>query len=278
MKITIENMEVFPVAGRDSMELNLSGVHAPYFTRNVIILTDSNGETGVGEVPGGKKITDVLESVKDLVIGTKLAEYKNTLLNVKNRLQSSTEEDVRGNQTFDQRTGIHVLTAIEAPLLDLLGKFLEIPVAMLLGDGMVRKKVPFLGYLFYIGDRNKTDLPYYSELDSDCEWYKLRHEEALTPDAIVRLGRAAQEKYGFQDFKLKGGVLDGAREMEAVRALKQAFPEARITLDPNGAWSLKEAIELYLEDEDAKIPAARQVFTTTVEVSSHAKTSHPLSS
>ena len=250
MKITIENMEVFPVAGRDSMELNLSGAHAPYFTRNVIILTDSNGETGVGEVPGGKKITDVLESVKDLVIGTKLAEYKNTLLNVKNRLQSSTEEDVRGNQTFDQRTGIHVLTAIEAPLLDLLGKFLEIPVAMLLGDGMVRKKVPFLGYLFYIGDRKKTDLPYYSELDSDCEWYKIRHEEALTPDAIVRLGKAVQEKYGFQDFKLKGGVLDGAEEIKAVRALKHAFPKARITLDPNGAWSLKEAVELCKDMQD----------------------------
>ncbi len=250
MKCTIENMEVFPVAGRDSMELNLSGAHAPYFTRNVVILTDSSGRTGVGEVPGGKKITDALESVKDLVIGSKLAEYKDTLLNVKNRLQSSMEEDVRGNQTFDQRTGIHVLTAIEAPLLDLLGKLLEVPAAMLLGDGMVRKKVPFLGYLFYIGDRNKTDLPYYSELDSDCEWYKLRHEEALTPDAIVRLGRAAQEKYGFQDFKLKGGVLDGAREMEAVRALKQAFPEARITLDPNGAWSLKEAIELCKDMQD----------------------------
>ncbi len=250
MKSTIESMEVFPVAGRDSMELNLSGAHAPYFTRNVVILTTSSGETGVGEVPGGKKITDALESVRDLVIGTKVAEYKNTLLNVRNRLQSSIVEDVRGNQTFDQRTGIHVLTAIEAPLLDLLGKFLEVPAAMLLGDGMVRKKVPFLGYLFYIGDRNKTDLPYYSELDSDCEWYRLRHEEALTPDAIVRLGRAAQEKYGFQDFKLKGGVLDGAEEIKAVRALKQAFPEARITLDPNGAWSLKEAVELCRNMQD----------------------------
>ena len=65
MKSTIESMEVFPVAGRDSMELNLSGAHAPYFTRNVVILTTSSGETGVGEVPGGKKITDALESVRD---------------------------------------------------------------------------------------------------------------------------------------------------------------------------------------------------------------------
>lgn len=56
MNLTIQNMEVFPVAGKDSMELNLSGAHSPYFTRNVVILTDSNGNTGVGEVPGGKRL------------------------------------------------------------------------------------------------------------------------------------------------------------------------------------------------------------------------------
>ena len=240
----IEKMEVFPVAGKDSMELNLSGAHAPYFTRNIVILTDSGGATGVGEVPGGTKITDALEEVKDLVIGTSIGKYKNTLLKVKARLENKSEADVRGNQTFDQRTGIHVLTAIEAPLLDLLGKYLEVPVAALLGDGMVRKKVRFLGYLFYIGNRKKTDLAYDSEPDSGCAWYRLRHEKALTPESIVGLAKAAQEKYGFHDFKLKGGVLEGKEEMKAVRALKEAFPNARITLDPNGAWSLKEAVSL----------------------------------
>ncbi len=244
MKMTIQNMEVFPVAGKDCMELNLSGAHAPYFTRNVVILTGSNGATGVGEVPGGKKITDALEEVKDLVIGTSLGEYKNTLLKVKAKLKSKNEADVRGNQTFDLRTGVHVLTAIEAPLLDLLGKLLEVPVAALLGDGTVRDRVRFLGYLFYVGDRNKTDLAYDSEPDSDCDWYRLRHEEALTPESIVALAKAVQKRYGFQDFKLKGGVLAGKEEMKAIRALKEAFPDARITLDPNGAWSLKEAIEL----------------------------------
>ncbi len=244
MKTTIQNMEVFPVAGKDCMELNLSGAHAPYFTRNVVILTDSNGATGLGEVPGGKKITDVLEEVKDLVIGTSLGEYKNTLLKVKAKLKSKNEVDIRGNQTFDLRTGVHVLTAIEASLLDLLGKLLEVPVAALLGDGIARNKVRFLGYLFYVGDRNKTGLAYDSEPDSDCDWYRLRHEEALTPESIVALAKAVQKKYGFQDFKLKGGVLEGKEEMKAIRALKEAFPDARITLDPNGAWSLKEAVEL----------------------------------
>ncbi len=46
----IVKMEVYPVAGKDCMELNLSGAHAPYFTRNIVVLYDENGETGVGEV------------------------------------------------------------------------------------------------------------------------------------------------------------------------------------------------------------------------------------
>ena len=92
-----------------------------------------------------------------------------------------------------------------------------------------------------MGDSGRTDLEYVREPDSDVEWYRLRHEEALTPDAIVRLAEAAYERYGFQDFKLKGGVLPGAEEMRSVLALKRRFPDARITLDPNGAWSLAEA-------------------------------------
>lgn len=242
MTPTIEKMEVFPVAGKDSMLLNLSGAHAPYFTRNIVILTDSEGNTGVGEVPGGQKITKGLEEVKHLVEGTSLGEYKNTLLKVKNALAD--ESDVRGQQTFDLRTGVHVVTAVEAPLLDLLGKYLGVPACTLLGDGQIRDKVLVLGYLFFIGDRNKTDLPYASEPDSDCAWYRLRHEEALTPEAVVALAKAAKEKYGFNDFKLKGGVLEGKEEIKAIRALKEAFPEARITLDPNGGWLLKDAVEL----------------------------------
>ena len=243
MTPTIQKMEVYPVAGKDSMLLNLSGAHSPFFTRNIVILTDSNGEKGVGEVPGGEKITKALEASIDLVVGTSVGDYKNTVLKVKKSLQGQ-EDDVRGAQTFDLRTGVHVLTAIETPLLDLLGKHLGVPVASLLGDGMQRNKVRMLGYLFYIGDRNKTDLPYDSYPDAECDWYRVRHEEALTPEAIVALAKASKEKYGFSDFKLKGGVLEGKEEIKAIKALKEAFPEARITLDPNGGWLLKEAIEL----------------------------------
>ncbi|WP_099203798.1 enolase C-terminal domain-like protein [Scatolibacter rhodanostii] len=244
MKPTIVSMEVFPVAGLDSMELNLSGAHAPYFTRNVVVLTDSDGRTGLGEVPGGQKITDTLEKVSDFVVGTSVADYRGTLLVIKEHLEANGEKDVRGAQTFDLRTGVHVLTAIESPLLDLLGQYLELPVASLLGDGQQRETVRMLSYLFFVGDRKKTDLPYDLAESDSCDWYRLRNEEALTADEIVALAKATQEKYGFQDFKLKGGVLEGKTEIECIKALKTAFPEARITLDPNGGWLLSEAIEL----------------------------------
>jgi glucarate dehydratase len=236
-------MQVIPVAGYDSMLLNLSGAHSPFFTRNIVIIKDNAGHTGVGEIPGGEKIRQTLEDAASLVIGKTLGEYKNTLSLVRSTF-ADRDANGRGNQTFDLRTTIHVVTGIEAALLDLLGQHLGVNVASLLGDGQQRDRVEMLGYLFYIGDRNKTSLSYQNQQSDPCDWYRLRHEEALTPDAVVRLAEAAYEKYGFNDFKLKGGVLRGGEEAEAVTALAKRFPEARITLDPNGAWSLNEAIML----------------------------------
>ncbi|ATZ95653.1 MULTISPECIES: glucarate dehydratase [Dickeya] len=239
----ITSMQVIPVAGHDSMLLNLSGAHAPYFTRNIVILQDNAGHTGVGEIPGGEKIRQTLEDAAALVVGKTLGEYKNVMTAVRNQF-ADRDATGRGLQTFDLRTTIHVVTGIEAAMLDLLGQFLNVPVAALLGDGQQRDAVEMLGYLFYIGDRNKTDLPYQNQSNEKCDWYRLRHEEALTPETVVRLAEAAYEKYGFNDFKLKGGVLAGSEEAEAVTALAKRFPQARITLDPNGAWSLNEAIGL----------------------------------
>ncbi|MBU9826570.1 glucarate dehydratase [Rahnella perminowiae] len=239
----IVSMQVIPVAGHDSMLLNLSGAHAPFFTRNILILKDSSGNTGVGEVPGGEKIRQTLDDSALLVIDKTLGEYKNVMTAVREKF-ADRDASGRGLQTFDLRTTIHVVTAIEAAMLDLLGKHLGVTVASLLGDGQQRDEVEMLGYLFYVGDRNKTSLGYQSQPGDSCDWYRLRHEEALTPAAVVRLAEAAYEKYGFNDFKLKGGVLAGSEEAEAVTALAQRFPQARITLDPNGAWSLNEAIAL----------------------------------
>ncbi|WP_029010491.1 glucarate dehydratase [Azospirillum halopraeferens] len=240
---TVTEMLVVPVAGHDSMLLNLSGAHAPFFTRNVVVLRDSAGHTGVGEVPGGEAIRRTLEEARPLVVGRTVGEW-NAVLNAVRRRFADRDAGGRGLQTFDLRTTIHVVTAIEAALLDLLGQALGVPVAALLGDGQQRDTVEMLGYLFFIGDRTKTDLPYRAATDADDDWLRLRDEAALTPDAVVRLAEAAHARYGFNDFKLKGGVLEGEREMEAVTALARRFPDARITLDPNGAWSLDEAVRL----------------------------------
>jgi glucarate dehydratase len=239
----VTELRVVPVAGRDSMLMNLSGAHGPYFTRNIVILTDSAGNTGVGEVPGGEKIRQTLEDVRPLLIGQPIGHYKQILNTVRSTF-ADRDAGGRGLQTFDLRTTIHTVTALEAALLDLMGQFLDVPVAALLGDGQQRERVEMLGYLFYVGDRTKTELPYLAEPEADNAWHRLRREVALTPDAVVRLAEAAYERYGFNDFKLKGGVLRGDEEIEAVTALAERFPEARVTLDPNGAWSLKEAIRL----------------------------------
>ena len=240
---TIKRLQVIPVAGRDGMLLNLSGAHGPFFTRNIVILTDSSGNTGIGEVPGGEKIRQTIEDARPWLEGQSIGQYKN-LLNALQQKFADRDAGGRGNQTFDLRIAIHAVTAIESALLDLLGQHLGVPVAALLGEGQQRSSVQVLGYLFYLADRKKTDLPYISEPHADNDWQRLRHEEALTPEAIVKLAKAAQDRYGFQDFKLKGGVLRGEEEVDAIVALHESFPDARITLDPNGGWLLKDAIRL----------------------------------
>ncbi|OZC67544.1 glucarate dehydratase [Rhodococcus sp. 06-470-2] len=241
----VSEMRVVPIAGHDDMLLNLSGAHAPYFTRNLVVLTDSDGRTGVGEVPGGEAIRQTLEDARVLVEGQGVGRY-NAILAEMRRAFGDRDSGGRGAQTFDLRIAIHAVTAVESALLDLLGQHLGVSVAALLGDGQQREKVQALGYLFFVADRNKTDLAYRGDADEAAgadDWMRIRHEEAMDPESIVRLAEAAQARYGFQDFKLKGGALPAAEEAAAVRALAERFPEARITLDPNGGWLLKDAIE-----------------------------------
>ncbi len=239
----VSALRVIPVAGHDSMLMNLSGAHGAFFTRNLLVLTDSAGHTGVGEVPGGEKIRATLEEAAQIVVGQSIGNPQAVLNAMRTRF-ADRDSGGRGVQTFDLRTAIHAVTAVESALLDLLGQHLTVPVAALLGEGQQRSSVEMLGYLFFVGDRTKTDLPYRSEMGADNDWFRLRNETAMTPELVVRQAEAARERYGFNDFKLKGGVLAGEAEIEAVTALHERFPLARVTLDPNGGWLLKDAVRL----------------------------------
>src|SRR6476620_7501876 len=177
---TITALRVIPVAGRDSMLLNLSGAHGPFFTRNLLILTDSAGRAGVGEVPGGEKIRRTLADAAELVVGQPLGAQQRLLQQVQRKF-ADRDSGGRGLQTFDLRTTIHAVTAIEAALLDLLGQHLDVPVAALLGEGQQRASVEMLGYLLFVGDKGKSDLPYASDPDAENAWFRVRHETALTP-------------------------------------------------------------------------------------------------
>ena len=246
---TLTALRVIPVAGRDSMLLNLSGAHGPFFTRNIVLLIDSAGHTGIGEVPGGEKIRKTIDDARALLLGQPIGNYLNLLQQAQSSFADRDTGD-RGLQTFDLRVAVHAVTALESALLDLLGQHLGVPVAALLGEGQQRSKVEMLGYLFFVGDKTKTDLPYASEPGAPDAWSRVRHELALTPQSIVRQAEAAYERYGFNDFKLKGGVLRGEDEVAAVTALHQRFPQARVTLDPNGGWLLKDAIRLMRDCRD----------------------------
>ncbi|HBM0433577.1 enolase C-terminal domain-like protein [Salmonella sp. NW929] len=239
----ITDMKVIPVAGHDSMLLNIGGAHNAYFTRNIVVLTDNAGHTGVGEAPGGEVIYQTLVDAIPMVLGQEVARLNKVVQQVHKGNQAADFDTFgKGAWTFELR--VNAVAALEAALLDLLGQALNVPVCELLGPGKQRDAVTVLGYLFYIGDRTKTDLPYLESTPGSHEWYRLRHEEAMTPETVVRLAEAAYEKYGFNDFKLKGGVLAGEEEAESIVALAKRFPQARVTLDPNGAWSLNEAISI----------------------------------
>ena len=245
----IKEMQVIPVAGYDSMLMTLSGAHAPCFTRNLVVLHDNAGHTGIGEIHGGDYTCDCLNAMKPLVEGQPVSNYREVLQKIHKIAKKSSADDGEGIQTLDISKLKFVVKsewAIECAMMDLFGQFLGVPMASLMGEGKQRDEVEMLGYLFYVSDKNKVpagDMQYLDESDSSDPWFRLRREEILTPERIVEEAEALTEKYGFKNFKLKGGVLAGAEEMEACRALKKRFPDARINIDPNG-----HDVITYMED------------------------------
>ncbi|QBH97313.1 glucarate dehydratase [Limnobaculum zhutongyuii] len=239
----IVSMRVIPVAGHDSMLMNIGGAHGAYFTRNIVIIKDNAGHTGVGEAPGGEVIYNTLVEAIPHVEGQSVA-ILNRLVDKMHQGNLNSDYDTFGKGAWTFELRVNAVAALEAALLDLMGQHLGVPVAELQGPGKQRDEVTVLGYLFYIGDSQQTDLPYLAPETGKHDWYRLRHQKAMDTASVVELAAAAKDRYGFKDFKMKGGVLAGETEIETVTALAKTFPDARITLDPNGAWSLDEAIRL----------------------------------
>lgn len=243
----VTDMKVIPVAGYDSMEMTLSGAHAPLFTRNLVILSDNAGHTGIGEIHGGEYTRECLESYIPLVVGQEIGKYRSILGTIHRGGKKAEGDDGEGIQTLDiskLKFVVRAEWALECALLDLFGQYLGVPMCELLSEGKQRDRVEMLGYLFYVSDKNRTDLPYLDESDSSDPWFRYRRGEILTHEAVVEEAQILHDKYGFRNFKLKGGVWKGSYEMDTCRALKKAFPAAHINIDPNGAWSLAEAIEI----------------------------------
>lgn len=192
---------------------------------------------------GGETILRTLQEAIPHVEGQSVA-ILNRLVDKMHQGNLNADYDTFGKGAWTFELRVNAVAALESALLDLMGQHMGVPVAELLGPGKQRDEVTVLGYLFYIGDRQKTDLPYLAPEMGKHDWYCLRHQEAMDTASVVELAAAAKDRYGFKDFKMKGGVLPGEQEIETVTALASAFPDARITLDPNGAWSLDEAIRL----------------------------------
>ena len=241
----VRSIRITPVAFQDPPLLNTVGVHEPLALRAIVQVTTESGVRGLGETYGDSAHLQRLRAAADAVLGCDVF--------ASNELRARVERGVAGDgvqgghgmsgMVTGTSTGDRVLSPFDVAALDIRGKVLGVPVSELLG-GRVRDAVPFSGYLFYkwAGHPDAT---------SD-EW-----GEALTPDGIVAQARNIVDGYGFTALKLKGGVLPPDQEIAAVLALREAFPDHPLRIDPNGAWTvetslrvadaLKDVLE-YLED------------------------------
>ena len=168
----ITRMQVIPVAGYDSMLMTLSGCHAPYFTRNLVLLEDSAGHIGLGEIHGGDYTCESLNAVRPLVEGQPVACCRQVLQRIHRFARSGKTDDGEGIQKLDiSRLKFVVKSewAIECAMLDLLGQYLGVPLCQLLGEGCQRTELPVLGYLFYVSDKERCpagEFPYLDESGS----------------------------------------------------------------------------------------------------------------
>lgn len=233
----IREIHITPVAVPDPPLLNAAGLHAPYALRIIVEMVSDDRLSGWGEIPGSDASLSALQLAADHLIG--LDPWGLNAIDAK--LESLAKPDERGATPWDQRTSVHVRSAIEVACYDLMGKSVGRPVVDLLG-GVARERVPFAAYLFYKYEGAGGDFGFGRD-ESVCGWFAARQEAALNPAGIVAQARAMVEQYGFQSIKLKGGVFEPQQEIDAILALREAFgPDLPLRLDPNAIWRVEAAI------------------------------------
>ncbi len=234
----IQEMHITPIAIADPPLLNAAGLHAPYALRVVVELVSDDGISGWGEVPGSEKTRNALEQSKQHIIGKDPFQLNAIFADISTTAQS----DDRGATPWDQRTWVHVRSAVEVACYDLMGKAVGRPVVDLLG-GKARERVPFAAYLFYKHAGAGGEFEF--GLDPDATgWAVERQKPALDVEGIVAQAQAMVKYYGFKSIKLKGGVFDPEVEVNSMIAMQEAFgADVPLRLDPNAVWSVETSIK-----------------------------------
>jgi len=239
--LRITRVDITPVAFKDPALLNAVGVHEPYALRAVIEVRTDQGLTGLGETYADEGHLRRLRTAADALVGMDVHDLGPMRRRVAEVLGGDSGSDGHGltGMITTSSTVDRVFSPFEVACLDIRGHATGRPVSDLLG-GAVR----FSAYLFYKWAGHPGQEP--------DDW-----GAALDPEGIVAQARRMVTEYGFTAIKLKGGVFPPEQEVAAVLALREAFPELPLRLDPNAAWtvetSLKVARDLdgvleYLED------------------------------
>jgi len=252
----ITDIRITPVAFRDPPLLNSVGVHQPFAIRSIIEVDTNDGVTGLSESYGDAGHLVRLRLVADALVGVDVFATNEMLSRASTALRGAVGADRHGltGQISQAGTVLRVHAAFEVAALDIQGKLLGRPVVDLLG-GAVRTSVPFSAYLFYKWAGHPGEGPD-------------RYGEAMDADAIVRQARTMLTEFGFRAIKLKGGVLAPDEEIATIEALRGAFPDVPLRLDPNTAWSVATSIHVgreldgtleYLEDPTPGLDAMAEV-------------------
>lgn len=258
----ITEVSVTPVAFADPPLLNSVGVHEPFALRAIVVIRTEDGTYGLGETYGDEAHVARLNRAAALLVGADAFNINQVSALVTESLHGDAGHGGHGTGGMVTTTSLEdrVLSAFDVACLDIQGKALGVPVSMLLG-GAVRDEVAFSGYLFYKWAGHPGQAP--------DTW-----GEALDPAGIVAQARKMVNDYGFTALKLKGGVFDPQIEAATIEALREAFPQMPLRIDPNGAWSVETAIRIgkrlepvleYLEDpclslsDNAAVRAAVEV-------------------